>query len=88
MIGNYWQILTEGDLWVFLWNSLIIAFFTVFLTLATGAMAAYVLAHIRFFGNRMLGSYFMVGLLFPAAVAILPLFIRSAISGCWTPIPG
>ena len=76
VIGNYWQILTEGNLWGFLWNSLIIAFFTVFLTLATGAMAAYVLAHIRFFGNRMLGSYFMVGLLFPAAVAILPLFIK------------
>ena len=63
-------------MWQLLWNSLVIAFFTVFLTLATAAMAAFVLAHIRFFGNRMLMGYFLIGLMFPAATAIIPLFIK------------
>ena len=72
----YWEILTGPRLWQLLWNSLVIAFFTVFLTLATAAMAAFVLAHIRFFGNRMLMGYFLIGLMFPAATAIIPLFIK------------
>ncbi len=72
----YWEILTGPRLWELLWNSLVIAFFTVFLTLATAAMAAFVLAHIRFFGSRFLMGYFLIGLMFPAATAIIPLFIK------------
>jgi len=72
----YWDILSGGRLWELLWNSLVIAFFTVFLTLATAAMAGFVLAHIRFFGNRFLMGYFLIGLMFPAATAIIPLFIK------------
>ena len=72
----YWEILSGPRLWELLWNSVVIAFFTVFLTLATAAMAGFVLAHIRFFGNRFLMGYFLIGLLFPAATAIIPLFIK------------
>jgi raffinose/stachyose/melibiose transport system permease protein len=39
-------------------------------------MAAFAFAHVRFFGSRMLLNYFLLGLMFPAATAILPLFIR------------
>ena len=39
-------------------------------------MAAFVFAHIKFFGNAMLLNYLTMGLLFPAATAILPLFIK------------
>ena len=72
----YWEILSGPRLWQLLGNSLIIAFFTVFLTLATASMAAFVLAHIKFFGNRFLMGYFLIGLMFPAATAIIPLFIK------------
>ena len=72
----YWEILSGPRLWKLLWNSVVIAFFTVFLTLAVAAMAGFVLAHIRFFGNRFLMGYFLIGLLFPAATAIIPLFIK------------
>ena len=72
----YWEILSGPRLWELLWNSVVIAFFTVFLTLAVAAMAGFVLAHIRFFGNRFLMGYFLIGLLFPAATAIIPLFIK------------
>jgi len=39
-------------------------------------MAAFAFSHVRFFGRRFLFSYFLIGLLFPAAAAILPLFVR------------
>ena len=46
------------------------------LTLIVASMAAFTFAHVKFFGSSMLLSYLTLGLLFPAATAILPLFIK------------
>ena len=73
---NYWGILASKRYWMLLRNSLIIASLSTFLTLAVAAMAGFVFAHLKFFGSRMLSEYLMLGLLFPAATAILPLFIK------------
>lgn len=75
-LGNYAEILGSARYWQLLGNSLVIAGLSVVLTLAVASMAAFVFAHITFFGSRMLLSYFTLGLLFPAATAILPLFIK------------
>lgn len=75
-LDNYIAILTDPWLWRLLFNSLVIAGATVVLTLVAGAMAAFTFAQIRFFGSRMLLNYILLGLLFPAATAILPLFIK------------
>src|ERR1700729_1041454 len=74
--SNYWDILTGSRYWQGLGNSLLIAFFTVTLTLVLSAMAAFTFAHLRFFGDRFLMSYIQLGLLFPLATAIVPIFIR------------
>ena len=74
--SNYVDILLSHRYWLQMWNSMVIAVLTVFLTLAAGAMAAFVFAHVQFFGSRYLLNYFLLGLMFPAATAILPLFIR------------
>jgi raffinose/stachyose/melibiose transport system permease protein len=74
--SNYWGILTGYRYWQVLGNSLVIALLTVALTLALSAMAAFTFAHLRFFGDKFLLSYIQLGLLFPAATAILPLFIK------------
>ena len=55
---------------------MLIASATTALTLVLASMAAFVFAHLRFAGSRFLLNYFLVGLLFPAATAILPLFIK------------
>ena len=73
---NYWDILTGYRYWQVLGNSLLIAFFTVTLTLVLSAMAAFTFAHLRFFGDRFLMSYIQLGLLFPLATAIVPIFIK------------
>ncbi|MEO8530717.1 MAG: hypothetical protein ABI459_05805, partial [Deltaproteobacteria bacterium] len=71
---NYTDILTSGRFFTFLWNSMKIAFVTVALTLVTSSMAAFALAHVKFFGRSAIRSLFLLGLLFPFATAILPLF--------------
>ena len=73
---NYTNILFGDRYWRQMTNSLVIAVLTVFLTVAVSAMAAFTFAHVRFFGSNFLLNYFLIGLMFPAATAILPLFIR------------
>jgi raffinose/stachyose/melibiose transport system permease protein len=73
---NYGDILISFRYWRVLGNSLLIATFTVILTVALAATAAFAFAHLRFFGRRFLFNYLVLGLMFPAAAAILPLFIR------------
>jgi raffinose/stachyose/melibiose transport system permease protein len=73
---NYWEILSSRRYWVLLRNSFVIATLSVFLTVIVASMAAFVFAHVKFFGSEMLMNYITMGLLFPAATAILPLFIK------------
>jgi raffinose/stachyose/melibiose transport system permease protein len=73
---NYWNILSSFRYWQLLFNSLIIAIFTVILTLAVAATAAFAFAHLKFFGRDYLFNYLLLGLTFPFATAILPLFIK------------
>lgn len=73
---NYWDILSGGRYWQLMGNSLIIASLTVVLTLIVSSMAAYVFVQVRFFGSDFLLNYILLGLMFPAATAILPLFIK------------
>jgi raffinose/stachyose/melibiose transport system permease protein len=73
---NYGAILLSKRYWQLLGNSLIISSMTVVLTLIAASMAAFVFAQIKFFGSTMLMNYITMCLLFPAATAILPLFIK------------
>lgn len=73
---NYADIVFSARYWQLLRNSLIISTLTVTLTLIVASMAAFTFAHIKFYGSSMLLSYLTLGLLFPAATAVLPLFIK------------
>jgi len=74
--SNYADILATKRYWQLLRNSLIISALAVTLTLIVASMAAFAFAHVRFYGSSMLLSYLTLGLLFPAATAVLPLFIK------------
>jgi raffinose/stachyose/melibiose transport system permease protein len=74
--SNYWDILSGARYWRQMGNSLVIAALTVLLTVTVSAMAAFVFVHVRFFGSAFLFNYLLLGLMFPAATAILPLFIK------------
>lgn len=72
----YLSIISQKQFWTYIANSLFVACSTVFLTLIVGGMAAYVFAQVKFFGSGFLLSYILMGLMFPFAAAILPLFIK------------
>jgi len=72
---NYRGILAMRSFWRQLWNSVLIALLTTGFVLPAASMAAYMLARFRFRGREFVYGLFTIGLLFPVAVAILPLFI-------------
>lgn len=76
LIDNYISIVSTPRFWQMLWNSAIIAGFTVVLTLLVSSLAAYTLAHLRFAGRKWIANYLTLGLTFPFATAVLPVFIR------------
>jgi raffinose/stachyose/melibiose transport system permease protein len=73
---NYITVAGRERVWQMLGNSLNIGVLTVALTLAVGAPAAFAFAHLKFFGEQMLFNYLILGLTFPFATAILPLFLK------------
>ena len=54
------------------------------LVVGVSAMAAFVFARFAFRGRELLFTLFAIGLMFPFAVAILPLFILLRALACWT----
>ncbi len=65
-----------GSFWRDLGNSTLVATLTVGLDLVLCAAAAFALARIRFRLSGLIYNYFLIGLLFPLAVAILPLYLQ------------
>ena len=78
VVSNYTDVLVgqnAGAFWQEAANSLIIAAVAVTLTVGLASLAAFVFARIVFRGREALYTLFVFGLLFPSAVAILPLYI-------------
>jgi raffinose/stachyose/melibiose transport system permease protein len=76
--NQYLDLLTgkQGSFWMELMNSLVIGIGTVVGVLLVGTFAAYALARMKFKLNSLIYAYFQLGLLFPLAVAILPLYVQ------------
>ncbi|MET0419074.1 MAG: carbohydrate ABC transporter permease [Actinoplanes sp.] len=73
--GNYLEALSSPVFWRQAANSLVIAAVTTVLVVVVAAMAAFIFARYAFPGREALFVLFAVGLMFPFAVAILPLFV-------------
>lgn len=58
-----------------LYNSLYAALFTIAINVTVSSLAAFVFARLKFRYRDMIYSFYTFGLLFPMAVAILPLFL-------------
>jgi raffinose/stachyose/melibiose transport system permease protein len=73
--SNYTKILGSWTFWKQMMVSTIIALTATLLVVGVSAAAAYVFARFAFRGREALFTLFAIGLMFPFAVAILPLFI-------------
>jgi raffinose/stachyose/melibiose transport system permease protein len=72
---NYEAILTSGAFWQNLGNSALIAVVVTALAVGLGAMASFALSRYHFRGREGWYLLFAVGLLFPANVASLPVYL-------------
>jgi len=72
---NYTSILGSGDFWRQIVNSLLITAATVVILVVLASMAAFVFARFAFRGREIYFTIFAIGLMFPFAVALLPLYV-------------
>jgi raffinose/stachyose/melibiose transport system permease protein len=75
ILDNYQYVLSLDSFWRQLLNSTIVMIGMVTLSTISASMAAFVFARMRFKSRDTLFNFFMIGLLFPLMVAILPLYI-------------
>ena len=75
VISNYTDVLLSGTFWRQVFNSVLIAVIATVLVVGCGSLAAFALSRYEFRGREGLNSFFTLGLLFPAGVAILPLYL-------------
>jgi raffinose/stachyose/melibiose transport system permease protein len=75
VFSNFKGVFGNEAFWRYAVNSLLIAVVTTVVAVICGVMAAYPLARYTFRFREPLFMVFVLGLLFPVAVAIIPLFI-------------
>ncbi len=78
VFSNYTDVIVGQNaqaFWLEAANSLLIAVVAVSLTVGLSSLAAFAFARIAFRGREAIYTLFVFGLLFPSAVAILPLYI-------------
>ena len=73
--SNYTGILGSGSFWQLVGSSTLIAIGTTVIVVAASALAAFSFARFAFRGRELLFTLFTMGLMFPFAVAALPLFL-------------
>ncbi len=72
---NYRQVLVKDSLYKNFLNSIILTTLSIVSLVFFSSMTAYGLSRYRFKGRQVLELYFLLGLMFPIQIAILPLFI-------------
>jgi raffinose/stachyose/melibiose transport system permease protein len=75
VLSTYARVIQNAQFWHQLLNSTIIAVGMTLGVVVLGVCASFVLARYQFRGREVLYTYFTIGLLFPAAAGILPLYL-------------
>ena len=74
-LENFATILLEDDFLLYFRNSLILTVCGTLGCIILSAMAAYGIARYEFKGKAVLSSYFLIGMMVPIQVSVLPLFL-------------
>jgi len=74
-LDNYievWNVVNFSD---YVWNSIMVSSASVFIVLFVSSMAGYYLARYKFKWNPFLLIFFMIGLMLPMKLAVIPLYM-------------
>ena len=85
MFENFARAWVKARIGAYLINTLIIILPSLFLTLLLSAMVAYVLARFEFRGRTFLTYLFLIGMIFPTFLALVPLYFVTKPWACWIP---
>lgn len=72
---NYAIVWEKVNFSGYFWNSLIVSFFSVFIVLFVSSLAGFYLARYHFKWNPFILFFFMIGLMLPMKLAIIPLYL-------------
>jgi raffinose/stachyose/melibiose transport system permease protein len=73
-LGNYIRAFSTSPLLRYVFNSTVVAVLTIGITVVLAAPAAYAIEKLRFAGSQIVLSYFLLGLMIPVFVSLLPIF--------------
>ncbi len=75
ILDNYMQILFADKFFLFFKNSIILTLCGTLGCVLFSSMAAYGIARYQFKGKAIISSYFLIGLMVPVQVSVLPIFL-------------
>lgn len=87
-LNNYVNAWTTSGIGSFFFNTIVVVFSALVLTMLFGSMSAYVLARFQFPGGRAIYYLMLAGLTFPIFLAIVPLFFVLQGTGLLNTLPG
>lgn len=73
--SNYTQALNTGNMYVYFFNSIIVAASTILITLVASFMATYALTRLVWKGREKMTRFFMLGLTIPIHASIVPIYV-------------
>lgn len=74
-LENYLIVWEKVNFSGYFWNSLVVSFFSVFIVLFVSSLAGFYLARYHFKWNPLILFFFMIGLMLPMKLAIIPLYL-------------
>jgi N-acetylglucosamine transport system permease protein len=75
MIENFSRAWTKAQIGAYIGNTFLVIIPGIFFTLLLASMAAYVLARFEFRGRSLLTLMFLIGMMFPIFLALVPLYL-------------
>lgn len=73
-LENYIRLLTEGDFLRYFFNSVVILVVSLGLLVALSSLTAYGIARYEFRGKQFFRVFFLIGMMFPAQLGVVPIF--------------
>lgn len=73
--GVFQELLATQPFGLWLWNTLLVAFATMLLSLTVSVLAAYALSRHRMRGGPTLGLFILTSKMLPATLLVIPLFV-------------
>lgn len=73
--GNYVDLVMKDHYFRYFFNSILILVGAILLSIALSSTVAYALGHYKFKGKKFWQTFFLIGLMFPIQLGIVPVFL-------------